>query len=94
MGFQVVASMLQQNRISVWVWCLSWQKKKKIELGLGEAVILDLSKKLENAHCLLYKRDIFITKEDSKTNVEHVFRDNKFGFKKNRKRSSNELEKR
>ena len=54
---------------------MSWQKKKKIELGLGEAVILDLSKKLENTHCMLYKRDIFITKEDSKTNVQHVFGD-------------------
>ena len=29
-------------------------KRKKIELGLGATVVLDLSKKLENTHCMLY----------------------------------------
>ena len=48
-------------------WCRCWSKagylyefdlylgkKKKKELELGETVVLDLFKKLENTHCMLY----------------------------------------
>ena len=34
-------------------------KKEKAELGLGERVVLDLSKKLENTHCMLYFDNFF-----------------------------------
>ena len=44
-------------------------KKEKAELGLREAVVLDLSKKLENAHCMLYFDNFF----NSPTLVEKHF---------------------
>ena len=34
-------------------------KKEKAKLGLGETVVLDLSKKLENIHCMLYFDNFF-----------------------------------
>ena len=37
MGFQVVVSMLQQSRISVWVWSLSWQKGKEKAWAWGNS---------------------------------------------------------
>ena len=50
-GVQV--SMLQQNRVAVWVWSLSWQKRKTV-LELGEIAVLDLPKKLENTHYMRF----------------------------------------
>ena len=44
-------------------------KKEKADLGLGETVVLDLSKKLENAHCMLYFDNFF----NSPTLVEKLF---------------------
>ena len=44
-------------------------KKEKTELGLGEKVVLDLSKKLENTHCMLYFDNFF----NSPTLVEKLF---------------------
>ena len=35
MGFQVVLLMLQQNRISIWVWSLPWQKGKNRDWAWG-----------------------------------------------------------
>ena len=68
MGFEVVVSMLQQNKIRVWVlFCLG--KKVKTELGLGETGFSDLSKKLKNTHCMLY----FDNFSNSPTLVEKPF---------------------
>ena len=44
-------------------------KKEKAELGLGETVVLDLSKKLENTHCMLYFDNFF----NSPTLFEKLF---------------------
>ena len=44
-------------------------KKEKAELGFGETVVLDLSKKLENTHCMLYFDNFF----NSLTLVEKHF---------------------
>ena len=44
-------------------------KRKKTELGLGETVVLNLSKKLENTHCMFYFDNIF----NSTTLVEKIF---------------------
>ena len=44
-------------------------KKEKKEVRLGETVVLDLSKKLENAHCTLYFENFF----NSPTLVEKIF---------------------
>ena len=68
MEFQLVVSMLQQNRISVWVWSLSWQKEKP-KLRLGKIVVLDLPKKLENTYRMLYFDNFF----NSATLVEKLF---------------------
>ena len=35
------------------------KKEKKTEFGFGETVVLDLSKKLENAHCMPYFGNFF-----------------------------------
>ena len=53
-----------------WCWCCSKTgylykfdlylgKKEKTELGLGETVVLDISKKLENSYCKLYFDNLF-----------------------------------
>ena len=44
-------------------------KKDKTKLGLGETVVLDLSKKLENTHCMLYFDNFF----NSPTLLEKIF---------------------
>ena len=44
-------------------------KKEKTELGFGETAVLDLSKKLENTHCMLYFHNFF----NSPTLVEKLF---------------------
>ena len=44
-------------------------KKEKAGLGFGETVVLDLSKKLENTHCMLYFDNFF----NSLTLVEKHF---------------------
>ena len=44
-------------------------KKEKTELGLGGKVVLDLSKKLDNTHCMLYFDNVF----NSPTLVEKFF---------------------
>ena len=44
-------------------------KKDKTELGLGETVVLDLPKKLENTHCMLYFDNFF----NSPTLLEKLF---------------------
>ena len=59
MGFQAEVSIMQQNRIFVWVWSLFWQKGKT-ELGLGETTVLDLCKKLGNTYYMLFFGNIFI----------------------------------
>ena len=68
MEFQLVLLKLQQNRISVWVWSLSWQKEKP-KLRLGKIVVLDLPKKLENTYRMLYFDNFF----NSATLVEKLF---------------------
>ena len=45
------------------------RKKEKTELGLGKTVVWDLSKKLENKHCMLYF-DNFL---NSSTLIEKLF---------------------
>ena len=35
------------------------KKKEKTELGLGETIVLDISKKLENSYCKLYLNNFF-----------------------------------
>ena len=57
-------------------WCsvlyefdLYFGKKQKTELWLGEIVVLNLSKKLENAHCILYFDNFF----NSPTLVQELF---------------------
>ena len=62
----------QANKIEFKWWCrccsktgylyvfdLYFSKKEKTELGLGETVVLDLPKKLENTHCMLYIGNFF-----------------------------------
>ena len=48
--------------------CAGWDGKKT-KLGLGETAVLDLSKKLENTHCMLYFENFF----NSPTLVEELF---------------------
>ena len=58
MGFQVVVSMLQETGY-LYEFDLYLGKKEKTELGLGETVVLDLSRKLKNTYCVLYSDNFF-----------------------------------
>ena len=66
MGFQVVVSMLQVATYLNSIFILA--KKEKSKPGLGETVILDLSKKLENTNCMLYFDNFF----NSPTLIENI----------------------
>ena len=61
-----MVSMLQQNRISVCVLFLSWQKGRNRAWPWGNSC---LSKKLENTYCILYCDNFF----NSPTLVEELF---------------------
>ena len=50
--FTVVVLVLPENRISLFIWSLSLQKRK--HFWLGDSGVLNLSDKLENSYCILY----------------------------------------
>ena len=59
MGFQVVVLCCRKTGY-LYEFDLYLGKKEKTELGLEETVVLNLSKKLENIHCILYFDNIFV----------------------------------
>ena len=67
----MVVSVLQRNRLPLLVWSLSWYKKNNNnkDLGLGETVVLDISKKLRNSYYEIYFDNFF----NSPTLVDKLF---------------------
>ena len=58
MGLQVLVSVLQQKGY-LHKFDFYLGEKEKTELGLGETVVLHISKKLENSYCKLYVDNFF-----------------------------------
>ena len=77
---QMSCKQYMKNKLIKWGfkwWCRCYLyefdlyigKKENGELELGETVVLDLSRKLENTHCMLYFDNFF----NSPTLVEKLF---------------------